>query len=170
MGSNAEVGVGSGKGGRNMKSKPKETTKPNTPEQIMEQLQADLKHWQRELRLDGVEIKIEWIEENKNKGKKFDYCTLGYMEEFSGSFLYIIKIANQGKLKGHESAQFGEDYECILVHELIHVLNFTWDGNSKIASYLIPDEDNNEVLGQLYEASINALAEALVRARRGITR
>jgi hypothetical protein len=92
------------------------------------------------------------------------------MEEFSGSFLYIIKIANQGKLKGHESAQFGEDYECILVHELIHVLNFTWDGNSKIASYLIPDEDNNEVLGQLYEASINALAEALVRARRGITR
>ena len=153
-----------------MKSKPKDTIQPWTTKRLMDQLHAYLAYWQRELRLDGVEIKIEWIEENENKGKKFDYCNLGHMEEFSGSFLYIIKIANQGKLKGHESAQFGEDYECILVHELIHVLNFTWDGNSKIASYLIPDEDNNEVLGQLYEASINALAEALVRARRGITR
>jgi len=145
-------------------------SKPKTPEQIMDQLHAYLAYWQRELRLDGVEIKIEWIEENENKGKKFDYCNLGNMEEFSGSFLYIIKIENQGKLKGHESAQFGEDYECILVHELIHVLNFTWDRNSNIVPYLIPEEDTNEVLGQLYEASINAIAEALVRARRGMKR
>lgn len=150
--------------------KKKTVAQPWTTKRIMDKLHADLAYWQRELRLDGVEIKIEWIEENENKWKEFSSCTLGQMEEFSGSFLYVIKIANQGKLKGHESACFGEDYECILVHELIHVLNFPWENNSKIIPHLIPDEDTNEALKELYEAGINALAEALVRARRGITR
>ena len=49
-----------------MKSKPKETIQPWTTKRLMDQLHAYLAYWQRELRLDGVEIKIEWIEENEN--------------------------------------------------------------------------------------------------------
>ena len=143
---------------------------PWTPKRLMDKLNADLTYWQRELRLDGIEIEIRWMDKDINEGKELSYALLGCMEEYNGSFLYVIKIENQGKLKSRESASFGEDYECILVHELIHILNFRWETSTKIFSHLISGKRTNEILGELYEMTINVLAEALVRARRGMKR
>jgi recombinational DNA repair protein RecR len=144
-----------------MKSKPKETTKPNTPEQIMEQLHADLKHWQRELRLEDFDIEIRWMargEEHEKLGKCYDY---------SLSQLFIIAVEHPDRRAMMENVRpFNGDFEVILVHELLHSRDIRWRGFSEIQSLL----NENETLNELYEISLDAVAEALVRARRRITR
>jgi hypothetical protein len=141
-----------------VKSKPKETIQPKTPEQIMEQLQADLKHWQRELRLDDVDIEIRWLNRDERHEK------LGYFDDLSLAQLYSIGIRHPEHRTMAGLRHFNADYEVILVHELIHARNSRWY-TTEIAEII-----EEELANSLYEVSLDAIAEALVRARRGITR
>jgi hypothetical protein len=144
-----------------MKSKPKETTQPKIPEQIMEQLQADLKHWQRELRLEDFDIEIRWMARGEEPEK------LGRFYDYSLSQLFIIAIEHPDRraMMDHIRPLNG-DYEVVLVHELLHARDVRWRGHLDIQGLL----NEQETLNELYEISLDAVAEALVRARRGITR
>jgi hypothetical protein len=140
-----------------MKSKPKEDNS-KTPEQIMEKLQADLKHWQRELRIEDIDIELRWLAKEEIPDKfaanwvyaQTHFATLAFQLPQNRNYLIL--------------RPFNSDYEVVLVHELLHVRDSDW--RSTEIQELLADE----VTAELYEIAIDAVAEALVRARRGIIR
>jgi len=151
-----------------MKSKPKETTQPKTPEQIMEKLQADLKYWTRQLRMEDLDIELDWIEDSEHEECGVQY---GLTREIRGAHLFQVYVVHPTRRTEEDAKWFSYDNEVILVHELLHVKNFNWEYNSALCPYLLnPEKKENEILSELYEESLDVFAEALVRARRGITR
>ena len=141
-----------------MKSKPKEAILPSTPEQIMDKLRNYLAYWQRELRLDNLDITLAWMESGEEDGAQ------GCVDIRQGYIsYYAIKIIHPTD-KGEEQ-HFDADYEVILVHELLHVRDAEWEGDKRLTA-----KEKDHLLQRNYEWAIDCTAEALVRARRGITR
>ena len=135
-----------------------EDNKTKTPEQIMEKIHVDIKHWQRELRIENIDIEIRWLATGEAPDKfamnwvyeELHFATIGFQLPQNRNCLIV--------------RSFNSDYEVVLVHELLHVRDSNWR-SSEIQELL-----DEEVTNVLYEISLDAIAEALVRARRGTTR
>lgn len=143
-----------------MKSKTEEV-KNKEFEKIMKELHEHLAYWQRQLRLDGVEIKLRWM--------NFDECkendALGVWYNYSPAHLFEIGFAHTFYRESECSELFNCDYEVILVHELLHILDSSWEDKREVQQAF-----ENEVIKELQNNTNDIVAEALVRARRGITR
>ncbi len=127
---------------------------------IWEKLQLDLKYWQRQLRLDDVDIEMRWLQwdEFPESAARF--------EDNSSVHMFVIAFRPPHQLYSMPNiASFNCDYEVILVHELLHARNSRWYCNDAVLE-ILEDGLGNRML----EESIDCIAEALVRARRGITR
>jgi hypothetical protein len=129
-----------------------------TPEQIMQKLHFDLNYWQRELRIENIDIELRWLSKEEAPDKfalSWPYLELHYA-------VLAFQLPQNCLCMIHRS--FNSDYEVVLVHELLHVRDSNWR-SSEIRELL-----DEEVTLELYEISIDAVAEALVRARRGMKR
>lgn len=124
----------------------------------MEELQTLLKHWQRELRLDHWDIQMRYaaIDEIPGHGQS---CAARYHRA------QILLIDPKDRTADAES-RFRLDYEVIVVHELLHIQESIWRDNPKVEDVL----DKDEWIRRCHENTMDATAEALVRARRGMTR
>lgn len=132
-----------------------------SPEEIMRELYAHLVYWQRQLRLDGVDIELRWMAKDAE-----DADTLGLCDAESNSSFYIIHIKHPDHLPERiKDNPFNCDWEVILVHELLHVRDDHWRSDERIWKVL-----SKGVPQLVYEVGVDAVAEALVRARRGIIR
>jgi hypothetical protein len=136
----------------------KSTEQHPTPEEIMQKLRSDLSYWQRQLRLDNLDITLEWSESGAEDG------AAGFVDIRQGYISYygINMIHPSDKM---EEDHFNTDYEVILVHELLHVRDAEWEGDKRLAA-----KEKDHLLHRNYEWAIDCTAEALVRARRGMTR
>ena len=125
----------------------------------MERLKSDLAYWQRQLRLDHMDIKIRWFAEDEDNGD------IGKM--YPGDFAYQITLAirDPSDLPKRNMKSFAHDPEVTLLHELLHVAAMPWANNKKVEEIM-----EDEVIQRHFEISLDATAEALVRARRGIIR
>ena len=133
-------------------------SKPKTPEQIVEQLQIDLKYWQRELRIEHIDIHFRWLAKGENSNV---YATTWTYPKIHFAIIAFNLPQNRN---AEIDLEFNGSYEVVLVHELLHVRDSNWR-SSRIQELL-----DDEVTDELYEISVDAVAEALVRARRGIKR
>lgn len=145
----------------------KKKVKANTPipeyqkeaNAIWIKLQLDLKYWQRQLRLDDVDIELRWLQWDEHPDK------VGYFDDASAAQLFEIGLRHPYQKQTMPCVrEFNGDYEVILVHELLHARYSRWYSGEVVE--ILSEGVSNE----LFEVSIDAIAEALVRARRGITR
>ena len=132
-----------------------------TPEQIMIKLHIHLAYWKRQLRLDGIDISLRWLGAEEDRvsavGKAFSYLQ---------SHRAIIAICHPDYIEPVVRRMLTGDYETILVHELIHVREAEWREDKEVTDIF----DNNSMIESAHETAVDVIAEALVRARRGITR
>lgn len=122
------------------------------------QLQEYLAFWKRELRLDHWDIEMRYaaVDEITSMGNS---CAARYHRA------QILLRSPQDRCPDDES-RFRLDYEVIVVHELIHILESVWRDNPKVEEVL----DKDEWIRRLHENTLDATAEALVRVRRGMVR
>jgi hypothetical protein len=132
-----------------------------TPQQQMKQLHSDLIYWQRELRLDGVEIELRWLEFEDVKDEK----VVGKFFSFSPSHRFEIGIAPDLMRELNGIGIFNTDNEVILIHELLHIVDCRWMENNESEEVF-----RNEAIKYHHEIALDSVAEALVRARRGMKR
>jgi len=129
-------------------------------EKELEEARTHLAYWQRQLRLDHLDFEV----------------ALAPAEEMNGS-LANCKLApsrhRQKLILRHPSerseadrAVFRRDLEVCVVHELLHTKEFPWRDHPKVEAVM----DEDKWLNGLHEDSLDAVAEALVRARRGTAR
>jgi hypothetical protein len=138
----------------------KRNTEIMTTDIVMEKLNSDLSHWKRELRLDGLDIVLRWLAKEDE-----DEDVIGCMDSASGSLYFVICLRHPEHLTDRQKdREFNSDTEVTLVHELLHVRDDGW--NTKKFQKLVEED----AFYQAHEVSIDAVAEALVRARRGIQR
>jgi len=133
-----------------------------TPEEVMCKLHADLAYWQRQLRLDDIDIQLRWLDKEEEEPD-----VDGQMDGALTNNKCLISIRNpeHRPILQKWQERFGEDYEVTLVHELLHVRDENWRCVEKMWKL-----QKDDTLNSLYERDIDAVAEALVRARRGIQR
>ena len=119
-----------------------------------------LGYWQRELRLDHFDFEIKVMHPKEKCGVMAD-CTEAPMYS-----IQKIRILNPTDRTDKDRAVFRRDLEVSIVYELLHTKEATWRDHPKVKAVL----DEDEWLKQLHEDSIDATAQALVRARRGMRR
>ena len=133
----------------------------NTAEQLeLDEAYLHLNYWQRQLRLDQLDIEIVLMRPNEKKGRLAD-CKAAppYNRQ-------TIRIRHPDDRPASDTRDFNLELEVVLVHELLHTKEIPWRDHPKVSLAI----DKDEWLKQLHEDSLDAVAEALVRARRGILR
>jgi len=119
-----------------------------------------LTYWQRELRLDHIDFEIVLKPPEENKG------TLGDCKYAPGRHQQKFCLRHPIDRTERDRAVFRRDLEVVIVHELLHTKETPWRDHPKVDEVL----DKDEWLRELHEDSLDAIAEALVRARRGMRR
>lgn len=129
-----------------------------TENEELQQASEHLSYWKRQLRLDHWDIEMRYaaVDEIRSMGNSF---AARYHRA------QILLRSPQDRCPDDES-RFRLDYEVIIVHELLHILESVWRDNPKVEEVL----DKDEWIKRLHEDTLDATAEALVRARRGIQR
>lgn len=120
-----------------------------------------LSYWKPQLRLDHIDIEISIMRPEERQHQILADC-----RENPPYHTQKIKIRNPSDRTAHDNVIFRRDLEVCIVHELLHTKEIPWRDHPKVNEVLNKDE----WLNQLHEDSLDAVAEALVRARRGITR
>ena len=116
----------------------------------LEQAQEYLSYWQPQLRLDHVDIEIYIM-----RPEEREHSILADCRQSPPYHTQKIKIRNPSDRTERDGEYFRRDLEVCVVHELLHTKEII---------------DKDEWLNQLHEDSLDAIAEALVRARRGMKR
>ena len=126
----------------------------------IEEAWTHLRYWQRELRLDHMDFELFLMATEESKGHLAD-CKYA-----PGRHRQKIGLRHPGDRTEHDCTVFRRDLEVCIVHELLHTKEMTWRDHPKVNEVL----DKDEWLKGLHEDSLDAVAEALVRARRGLRR
>jgi len=113
-------------------------------------------YWQRELRLDHFDIDVELMPRDEDD-------TLAVSLIAPLHHRQRLRIRHPENRKPSELRDMRQDLETAIVHELLHTKEIPWRDHPSVQKVL--DEDT--WLKHLHEDSIDAIAEALVRARRG---
>ena len=126
----------------------------------LEEAQGYLTHWQRELRLDHMDFELVVKPPEENEGYLADckYAPSRHQQK--------IALRHPSDRTERDQAVFRRDLEVVIVHELLHTKEMTWRDHPKVDEVL----DKDPWLKERHEDSLDAVAEALVRARRGMTR
>jgi hypothetical protein len=119
-----------------------------------------LAYWQSQLRLDHIdfEIVIDNIEEMRE--------TMANCKLAPSRHRQKIILRNPADRTEADKRDFRRDLEVVVVHELLHTKEFPWRDHPKVNAVM----DEDKWLNRLHEDSMDAVAEALVRARRGMKR
>lgn len=127
----------------------------------LEQAQEYLSYWQPQLRLDHVDIEIYIM-----RPEEREHSILADCRQSPPYHTQKIKIRNPSDRTERDGEYFRRDLEVCVVHELLHTKEIPWYDHPKVKEVI----DKDEWLNQLHEDSLDAIAEALVRARRGMKR
>jgi hypothetical protein len=129
-------------------------------EQELNEAGKHLAYWQRELRLDHVDFEIVFMnpEEDRNQ---LAVCKIAYSKHRQK-----IAIRHPSQRCERDSVFFRRDLEVVIVHELLHTKESPWRDHPNVDEVF----EKDKWLNGLHEDSLDAIAEALVRARRGIKR
>ena len=117
-------------------------------------------YWQRELRLDHMDFEV-MLGNVEEMGDKLGNCKMS-----PSRHRQKIIIRHPNERTAADVAVFRRDLEVVIVHELLHTKEFLWRDHPKVVTVM----DEDVWLNRLHEDSLDAVAEALVRARRGIRR
>jgi hypothetical protein len=125
----------------------------------LQQAKEYLSYWQPQLRLDHIDFELVLMipEENKNQ---LANCKVNLSRHRQK-----IALRHPSQRSEIDRSDFRRDLEVSVVHELLHIVNSVWMDKGGI-----PKAMENEVLAELENNANDTIAEALVRARRGITR
>jgi len=119
-----------------------------------------LGYWQRELRLDHIDFELRMMAVEESNGQLANCLTA------PGRHRQKISIRHPADKTDKDRAVFRRDLEVCIVHELLHTKEMLWRDHPKVEAVL----DEDAWLKGLHEDSLDAVAEALVRARRGMRR
>lgn len=119
-----------------------------------------LAYWKPQLRLDHVDIEIA-LGSPEEMGSKLANCNMAprYHQQ-------KIMLRHPADRSSSDERFLRRDLEVCLVHELLHTKEFPWRDHPAVEKAI----DEDKWLKQLHEDSMDAIAEALVRVRRGLTR
>lgn len=133
-----------------------------TPEEEQELKQAEeyLAYWKPQLRLDHVDFEIVFSNPEESNGH-LATCKIAW-----GRHRQKIEIRHPIERTERDKTVFRRDLEVVIVHELLHTKETPWRDHPSVEKLFTDDK----WLAGLHEDSLDATAEALVRARRGITR
>lgn len=119
-----------------------------------------MEYWQRELRLDHIDFEIMI----GNIGEMND--SLGNCKVAPSRHRQKIILRHPSERSERDLAVFRHDLEVVIVHELLHTKEIPWRDHPSVGRVM----DEDKWLRGLHEDSLDAVAEALVRARRGTRR
>jgi hypothetical protein len=133
-----------------------------TPEEEIELQQAKdyLAYWRSQLRLDHIDFEIIFSAPEESSGH-LAVCKIAY-----GRHRQKIELRNPSERTERDKTVFRRDLEVVIVHELLHTKETPWRDHPNVDKIFVEDK----WLAGLHEDSLDAFAEALVRARRGTTR
>jgi hypothetical protein len=117
-------------------------------------------HWQRELRLDHIDFEVSFFKPDGNDDN------LGRCKIAPARHRQTIELRHPTNCCDRDRSIFRRDPEVVIVHELLHTKEALWRDHPSIDK---PFQEDKWLSG-LHEDSLDAIAEALVRARRGIKR
>jgi len=119
-----------------------------------------LKYWQPQLRLDHVDFEIVFSNPEESTGH-LAVCKIAY-----GRHRQKIELRHPSERTERDQTVFRRDLEVVIVHELLHTKEAPWRDHPSVDKVFVDDK----WLSGLHEDSLDATAEAMVRARRGMTR
>lgn len=119
-----------------------------------------LTYWQKQLRLDHIDVEIVLYSPEENNGN-LATCKIAFSRHRQK-----IEIRHPDDKSERDRNIFRRDLEVIIVHELLHTKEMLWRDHPSIDDVFQKDR----WLTGLHEDSLDAVSEALVRARRGIVR
>jgi hypothetical protein len=126
----------------------------------LDEAKRHLAYWQRELRLDHIDFEIVFSNPEESSGH-LAVCKIAF-----GRHRQKIELRHTSERTERDKTIFRRDLEVVIVHELLHTKETPWRDHPSVDKVFVDDK----WLGGLHEDSLDAVAEALVRARRGITR
>ena len=118
-----------------------------------------LKYWQRQLRMDHWDIELRLAGRDELEDAAGQCATRRY----NGAV--VILLADESMIPEYKRF-FRLDPEVRLVHELLHLKESLWRDNPKVEAVM----DEDKWIKRLHEECLDAVAEALVRTRRGVER
>jgi len=119
-----------------------------------------LAYWQPQLRLDHFDFEFFLMPPGENGGK---LANCNFAPE---RHRQKIGLRHPTQRSERDLGSLRSDLEVCVVHELLHTKEFPWRDHPNVAKAL----DDDKWLKELHEDSMDAIAEALVRVRRGLTR
>jgi len=119
-----------------------------------------LAYWKPQLRLDHMDFELFLMPPGEN-GDRLANCNFA-----PARHRQKIRLRHPTQTSERDKNDFRLDLEVVIVHELLHTKEFPWRDHPTVEKAL----DEDKWLKELHEDSMDAIAEALVRARRGITR
>ena len=129
-------------------------------EQELAQAKEYLAYWKPQLRLDHIDFEIVFANPEEDHGH-LAVCKIAFQRHQQK-----IEIRHPSQRCERDSFFFRRDPEVVIVHELLHTKETPWRDHPSIEEAFQKDK----WLTGLHEDSLDAIAEALVRARRGMTR
>ena len=128
-------------------------------EQELEQAYDYLRYWKPQLRLDHVDFEIDILRKEENG--HLAQCCVAF-----GRHRQKIHIRHPYDRSEKDKTDFRRDLEVAVVHELLHTKEAPWRDHPSIDKIF----NDDKWLTGLHEDSLDAIAEALVRVRRGMNR
>lgn len=132
----------------------------NSEEKEIQQAYEYVEYWQRQLRLDHVDFEVI-LYSPEECGSNLATCKIAF-----GRHRQKIQIRHPDDRSEHDKGVFRRDLEVTIVHEMLHTKETPWRDHPSVDEVFKKDN----WLAGLHEDSLDAVAEALVRARRGIQR
>lgn len=117
-------------------------------------------YWQRQLRLDHVDFEVVLSAPEENSGH-LAQCKVAF-----GRHRQKFQIMHPDDKSKRDKEVLRRDLEVVIVHEMLHTKETTWRDHPSVDEVFKKDS----WLVGLHEDSLDAVAEALVRARRGVQR
>jgi hypothetical protein len=126
----------------------------------LQQAKEYLAYWQPQLRLDHIDFEIVFMNPEEDRDR------LAMCKVAPSKHQQKIEIRHPSQRCERDSVFFRRDLEVVIVHELLHTKEIPWRDYPEVDKVF----EGNKWIVNLHEDSLDAIAEALVRARRGIKR
>ena len=118
-----------------------------------------LAYWKPQLRLDHMDFELSMLPPSCSNGNIARTTVAPEQHQQK------IQIRHPSERSERDYTIFRLDLEVAIVHELLHTKEYPWRDHPKVDGVFKEDP----WLVQLHEDSLDAVAEALVRVRRGLT-
>jgi hypothetical protein len=129
-------------------------------EQELAQAKGYLNYWRPQLRLDHMDFEIVFCSPEEN-GKFLGVCKIA-----PSRHRQKIELRHPSQRCDRDNEFFRRDLEVVIVHELLHTKEMLWRDHPSVDKVFADDK----WLAELHEDSLDAMAEAMVRVRRGMNR